>query len=590
VPENQDMKLRSLSIRNFRGIRECDWHTTADLLALVGPGDSTKTTILDAVGAVLSPTYTLRFTDADFFGGNTALPIHITAAVTDLPDFLVQENQLGKEQSGIYPDGRLVHDPIPGAVPCLVIRLTVEQDLEPVWEVIRPGTDATRTVSASQRQRLGFFRIDDQADGHLRWTRTSALSGLTEHRQGAAVILDAHRLARKAVFDSQPEALLAAAGLAQDSSRLVGSAPFAQLQPGLEPSSASSAHALMLHDGPIPLTQFGLGTRRLTSFGIQSASVMGGSIIAIDEVEHGLEPHRLAHLLHVLQQKATAASIQVLFTTHSAMTVESLKTKDLAVVRSADGKTTVLPVPEELETAQGVFRSAPSALLSRRVVVGEGATEVGLLRGLFRQRDADRITKGHPSSVSLGLAIVDGKGGNNAPDRARLFRNLGYPALVLMDNDDPEVAPNVLSAQAAGVVISQWQTGRALEDELVHCLGAAGLREMVDRAAELMSAEAVCSAVAAKLSVSKLEGTDPAEWESSSGKSPVEIRNAIGLAAKGKKNPWFKNVDGGESLAVLVANHWASVENSFLGATIEKVFQFVLGDVPDPQMADNSDD
>ncbi|WP_160666244.1 ATP-dependent nuclease [Pseudarthrobacter sp. ATCC 49987] len=346
----------------------------------------------------------------------------------------------------------------------------------------------------------------------------------------------------------------------------------------------------MLHDGPIPLTQFGLGTRRLTSFGIQAASVQGGSIIAIDEVEHGLEPHRLAHLLHVLQQKATAASIQVLFTTHSAMAVESLKTNDLAVVRSVDGKTTVLPVPEELETAQGVFRSAPSALLSRKVVVGEGATEVGLLRGLFRHRDAVRLTKGHSSSVSLGLAIVDGRGGNDAPDRARLFSNLGYPSLVLMDNDDPKVAPNVAAAQAAGVIVARWQNGRALEDELVHGLNAAGLREMVDRAAELMSEEAVCSAVAAKLSVPKLEGTDPAEWEASCGKSSQEIRSAIGLASKGKKNPWFKNVDGGEVLVDLLTNHWASIEDDFLGSTIESIFQFVFDDVQDADVEGKSDD
>ncbi|MEY9777200.1 ATP-dependent endonuclease [Arthrobacter sp. MW3 TE3886] len=590
MPENRGMKLRSLSIRNFRGIRVCDWHTTADLLALVGPGDSTKTTLLDALGAVLSPTYTLRFTDADFFSGNTDLPIVITAAVADLPDFLVQENQFGKEQSGIHADGRLEHDPIPGTDPCLLIRLTVDRDLEPVWEVIRPGGDETRTISGNQRQRLGFFRIDDQADMHLRWTRTSALSGLTEHRQGAAVILDAHRQARKAVFDSQPGALTAAARLAQASAREVGSAPFTKLQPGLEPSSASSAHALMLHDGSIPLTQFGLGTRRLTSFGIQSASVAGGSIIAIDEVEHGLEPHRLAHLLHMLRQKAEATSVQVLFTTHSAMAVESLKASDLAVVRSVNGLTTVIPVPDELETAQGVFRSAPSALLARKVVVGEGATEVGLLRGLFRQWDANRIEQGQASSVSLGLAVVDGRGGNDAPDRACLFANLGYASFVLMDNDDDKVEPNVSAAQAAGVTIAQWQAGRALEDELAHGLDAAGLREMVDSAAELMSEEAVCSAVAAKLSVRKLEGTDPAEWAAFSGKPLDEVRNAIGLAAKGKKNPWFKTVDGGEILAVLVVNHWASIKDGSLGATFERVFRFVYTEVNDAETEQSFDD
>ncbi|WP_286179424.1 ATP-dependent endonuclease [Arthrobacter sp. ISL-95] len=569
--------MRSLSIRNFRGIRECDWHTSADLVALVGPGDSTKTTLIDALGAVLSPTYTLRFTDADFFGGNTDEPILITAVITALPDSLIQENQFGKDQSGICPDGSLLHDPVAGTDPCLVVRLTVEKDLEPVWEVIRPGVEETRTISGNQRQRLGFFRIDDQADNHLRWTRTSALSGLTEQRQGAAVILDAHRQARDAVFDAQPEALTVAASLAQTNAREVGSAPFTKLQPGLEPSSASSTHALMLHDGQIPLTQFGLGTRRLTSFGIQSAAAIGGSIIAIDEVEHGLEPHRLSHLLNTLRLKAEATSVQVIITTHSPMAVESLGVKDLAVVRSVEGITTVLPVPFKLENAQGVFRSAPSALLARKIVVGEGATEVGLLRGLFRAWDAARLNQGQASSVSLGVAVVDGKGGTSAPDRAHLFKSLGYPSMVLMDGDDPQAEPNVATAEASGVCFARWQEGRALEDELAYGLDADGLRELVAQAATHMSEEAVRSAVAAKLSVNKLEGIDPDLWTEACGKTPDEVRNAVGLAAKGKSS-WFKTVDGGEALAAILITHWESIKAKTLGTTLERVSRFVYGD------------
>jgi predicted ATP-dependent endonuclease of OLD family len=51
------MKLRYLKIKNFRGIKECEWWIKSDLVCLVGPGDSTKTTLLSAVGLALSRHY-----------------------------------------------------------------------------------------------------------------------------------------------------------------------------------------------------------------------------------------------------------------------------------------------------------------------------------------------------------------------------------------------------------------------------------------------------------------------------------------------------------------------------------------------------
>jgi len=43
------MKIRHIKIERFRGIRELDWRVGGEFVCLVGPEDSTKTTILDAV-------------------------------------------------------------------------------------------------------------------------------------------------------------------------------------------------------------------------------------------------------------------------------------------------------------------------------------------------------------------------------------------------------------------------------------------------------------------------------------------------------------------------------------------------------------
>ncbi|MCV7641346.1 AAA family ATPase, partial [Micrococcus luteus] len=478
------MMLRRLRIEHFRGIESAEWVIDQRLISLVGAGDSTKTTLLDAIGLVLSPNYSPQFTDADFFRLELTKSIVIEATITNLPDNLVKESQLGKDRSGILSDGTLVHDPVEEAEECLVVRLTVTPELDPTWEVVRPDCEDARSISASQRRQLGFFRLGERADFHLRWARGSALSGLTDGGDGASsVILDAHRDARTAVFNAQSGALHDAASKVQRSAGNFGAGKFDELRPGLEPGSATSAHSLMLHDGDVPLSSLGLGTRRLTSLSIQDQAMDDGSIIAIDEVEHGLEPHRLAQVLHHLKKRTKGGDLQVIMTTHSPVTVKALSAVDIVVVRSDEaGETTCRPVPGDLDNVQGTFRSAPDALLGRRVLVGEGATEVGFLRGLLRHWDTQRIAAEQPGAAALGVVLVNGGGGAQSTERAQHFQELGYPTCLLVDNDDPAINKSAEQAMDSGVIVHRWGADNAIEDEIIQTLDAHGLQALVDLA------------------------------------------------------------------------------------------------------------
>lgn len=76
------MKVRHLSVRNFRGIRELDWPVPdCNVLCLIGRGDSTKSTILDALRRVFHPQWDLPFDDADFHLCNPENPITIDAVL-----------------------------------------------------------------------------------------------------------------------------------------------------------------------------------------------------------------------------------------------------------------------------------------------------------------------------------------------------------------------------------------------------------------------------------------------------------------------------------------------------------------------------
>ena len=199
------MQIRRVQACNYRGIRDADWVLpTNRFVCLVGPGDSTKTTLLDVIALVLSPRWNVQFTDADFHNCQVDKPIVLRVVIGDLPSRMLRDDAHGFELSGLLPDGGLTHDPQDGAEPGVIIQLRVTSSLEPEWTVVRPGAeDQGATIRASEREAFGLFRIDERIDAHLRWGRGSALTRLTAEHGGAdAAVTSAHRAARAAVFDA----------------------------------------------------------------------------------------------------------------------------------------------------------------------------------------------------------------------------------------------------------------------------------------------------------------------------------------------------------------------------------------------------
>ncbi|HAS1742912.1 TPA: hypothetical protein I4G32_24125 [Enterobacter hormaechei subsp. oharae] len=77
-----------VEIQNFRSIRLLTWLPSPGLNCLIGPGDSGKTTILDAIDLCLGARRNVSFSDTDFFGLDVTQPISITLALGSLPDAL----------------------------------------------------------------------------------------------------------------------------------------------------------------------------------------------------------------------------------------------------------------------------------------------------------------------------------------------------------------------------------------------------------------------------------------------------------------------------------------------------------------------
>jgi len=212
---------------------------------------------------------------------------------------------------------------------------------------------------------------------------------------------------------------------------------------------------------------------------------------------------------------------------------------------------------------------------------------MGVSRRFLRHWDEQRAAQGKASHATLGACQSDGQGSTNAPVRARILQQLGYPTLLLIDNDDKASDPGVAEATASGAQIVRWLPGHALEDEVAATLSPVGLAALVGLAAELKDEQSVLNAIGDRLAgTPKLSGLDPSAWVTAS-RALDEVRVAIGAAAKGRKvdgdgkeerKAWFKQEASGELLGGLLIAHWHEIEDQPLGAGLKRLYAFVYGE------------
>ncbi|MFM0392901.1 ATP-dependent nuclease [Paraburkholderia phytofirmans] len=94
------MHIVALRVNNFRGIRELSWFPNRGVNCLIGPGDSCKTTILDAIDLLLAERQNVTFDDLDFYDANPSNAIRIVACIAEFPRDYLREDRYGLYLSG----------------------------------------------------------------------------------------------------------------------------------------------------------------------------------------------------------------------------------------------------------------------------------------------------------------------------------------------------------------------------------------------------------------------------------------------------------------------------------------------------------
>ncbi len=567
-------RIRKIEIKNFRGVREFSWLPSPGINCLIGAGDSGKSSILDSIDLCLGARRNIQFTDADFYELDVETPVGIAVTIGELDDALKNIDGYGQYLRGFKADtGQIEDEPETGLETVLTVQLTVGSDLEPSWTLVSEraaAQDQTRNLAWGDRVRLAPTRIGVMADYHLGWRRGSVLNRVSEERADAsAALAKAARDARAAFGDEVQDQLGETLGIVAATAKELGIPIGENLKAMLDAHSVSfSGGTIALHDEDgIPLRGLGIGSTRLLIAGLQRKAAAQSTIILIDELEYGLEPHRIIRLLGSLGAKEKNPPLQVFMTTQSPVALRELAGSQLFVTRPAADKHEVLTIGTA-DDIQSTIRLYPDAFLAPSVIVCEGASEVGLVRGLDQYRTAN----GHNAITAQGTALVDCGGGDaDRPfKRATAFRALGYRAAVVRDDDKKPTAGVEAAFTADGGKVVAWRDGRTLEDELFLSMTDDGVGKLIDRAVELHGEELVNEHI--KSASQNAKDLNAVQTESLINGITPASRHILGKAARTKKAGWFKSVTWMEDVARdIVGPDLANVDAGFR-ALVDAIF------------------
>lgn len=543
--------ILKLKIDRFRGIEALDCNPTAGMNIVLGGGDVGKSTILEAIALLLSPSNALVLSEADYWRRKVEDEFVIQAVIA-----LPPSSEIGQQQKFAWPwewDGTDAVRPINdddeenGAAasgpPVYRLQVRGTPDLEINWEIVQPS-DEIDHLSAAVRRNIGVVRLggDDRNDRDLRLVYGSALDRLLADKGLRA------RIGRR-VSEIDLAANLgdsAKQALRKLDETLKNEALPSKLDLGLTSSQGLSIGALIglmaerAQDVSLPLASWGAGTRRMTALQIAAAGETESSITAIDEIERGLEPYRLRKLVKSLQ----AQPVQSFVTTHSAVTINAA---DKASIWYMDASGQIGPLRRE-KIARQQDRD-PETFLSRFAVIAEGPTEVGFLSYLM-ERAVDGNFADH------GVRVCDGQGNPATLDLLEAMADGGL--LFGGFADDEGQSPGRWAALKAkmGDRLHQWAggcteerimslvDGNRLEDLLAHPDAGVAAERRVTLAARLGVQDRSLGAI--KAATDDFRGLMIAAATGSKDGAPNEEAARM-WSRHGRR--WFKSMAGGYELA-----------------------------------------
>lgn len=564
-------KISYIKIENFRKLKNFEYQFSKDanIVCIIGRGDSGKTTFLEAISLVLSPSWNVVFNDTDFYNLDVTIPIRIEAIVYDLPGSL--NSLIGAGFCSIFLNAETLmeEEPCDSSILALRIILTVSSDLEPGWSMANSSNEFP--IGASNRSKLNVFLVSDFIDKHFSWNKGTPLdalfkkeikelkagnepSGVIEIFRNVKVSIDEHKFDKFASIEKN----------FVETAKRYG-ASLQEIKTSIDWKDLQyNEGRLCLHEEKIPFRLKGKGTKRLLSIALQLSLIENSGIILIDEIEQGLEPDRVRQFVSILKKESNA---QIILTTHSSNAVVELDCNDLYRMMGD----TLYNLPKD-KANQSLARTNPEAFFAKRLIIAEGATEVGLMRAVNEQLISEGI-----NFSAKNIGIVDGKGSTMLNYCGALLQ-AGYEVCLICDNDRIEDKKNKQRISDKGALIVQPEEGLCLEQQIFKNVSESSVYELFefgkrDKVLNILRKENLINVdnnlIYCTLSVRELLG------KIAGGKEIEENQSDSNNGEVKKLEGWFKTVSHGEDLGTFIFKDRMNFQDNHLGVMFSQLYTWI---------------
>jgi putative ATP-dependent endonuclease of OLD family len=533
-------------IERFRGLKTLSWHPGSGFNVILGGGDVGKTTILDAIALLFSPTSSTAISDIDYYARNEKSGFSIEAVVS-----IPLSSGINNQTKPSWPWTWSGTEAVPPSVdenaavgePVYKLRVRGTEDLELAYEIIQPDGNADN-FPVTLRRAIGLVRLsgDDRNDRDLRLVQGSALDRLLSDKGLRSRLVSelAKSDVKSELTDKSKKAL---ADL--DKSFHLRSLPRG-LDLSITGGQGLSVAALIgltanCEGVQLPLACWGSGPRRIAALAIAEQNQGEAPITLVDEIERGLEPYRQRSLVEKLQTSKS----QVFVTTHSPSAISAASDSSLWYVDHT-GKIGCL---HQTKLARH-RKNDPEMFLARLSIVAEGITELGFVSTI--------LGKAFPLPLqSYGIHISDGGGHESALGilEALAEGGLHFGGFVNEEGKHPTRWQKL--DNALGKLLFRWKSGcteecilAVIEEEqfesfLTHDDSHRTNMRLRTLANRLALQEKNFAAIKAKAG----NGLRQLMVEAAKGSVPGTVKEEEKKEYKSHAGTWFKSAEGGRELA-----------------------------------------
>ena len=559
--------IYQLTIERFRGISALSWKPGKGVNVILGGGDVGKTSVLDAIALLLSPTNPTTVPDTDYYARDVDAGFVIEAVVS-LPPGSAINYQLKPSWPWKWNGSEAVVPGIEGdettGEPVYRLRVRGTEDLELAYEIVQPD-DNVDIFSAALRRAIGLVRLsgDDRNDRDLRLVQGSALDRLLADKNYRSRV--SSKLAKTDVeseLADKAKDVLKTLDIVFREKRLPDKLDLAIT--GGQGLSITALIGLTANrtaqdtgDVQLPLASWGAGTRRIATLAIAEQNQGEAPITLVDEIERGLEPYRQRALMNQLQEGRS----QVFITTHSLPAISAASKAALWYV-DRRGRIGSL----EADKIAVHRKNDPETFLARLTIVGEGVTEVGFVTSLLEkalgsplQQHGIHVSEGGGHETTLILLETLSKGGLSFGGFAD---NEGkYPTRWKSVEDKLET------------LLFRWTSG-CLEENIINGVSEDKLEALI--------MDPIDEKTGARLrTLADRLGIPEKDFQTIRGNAGANLKALIVAAATGTVPPdkqaerkqyqahgqmWFKTVRGGRELAekMFTLGVWSTLKPQFM--------------------------